>query len=134
MDALVATESKTSKRAQAHLDCCRVRIEECLRITPHGTERLDRRSEVFNEALAVVIQRGEQRKERSSRVTEAAPAPKLAASTSRELRENSMEPDPNPKKTLVMKSASSAASGSGQQRGKCILGPVLGSKHQTNNC
>ena len=57
-----------------------------------------RRSEVFNEALAEVIQRGEQRKERSSRVTEAAPAPKLAASTSRELRENSMEPDSNPKK------------------------------------
>ena len=45
-----------------------------------------------------LIQRGEQRKERSSRVTEAAPAPTLAASTSRELRENSMEPDSNPKK------------------------------------
>ena len=90
-------------------------IEARLRITPHEAERLDRRSEVVNGALAEEIQGGEQRKERSSRVTTAAPAPKFAASTSHELRENPIEHDPNPKKRLHMKSASSAAS-SRQQR------------------
>ena len=34
---------KDNKRAQAHSDRCRLRIEECLRNTPHGAERLDRR-------------------------------------------------------------------------------------------
>ena len=33
---------KDNKRAQAHSDRCRMRIEECLRTTPHGAERLDR--------------------------------------------------------------------------------------------
>ena len=37
---------KDNKRAQAHSDLCRVRIEECLRVTPQGAESLDRRSEV----------------------------------------------------------------------------------------
>ena len=75
-------QSKTTKRAEAHSDRCRVRIEECLRITPQGAEILDQRSEVINEA----------------RATAAAPAPKLAVSTSHELREYPNEPDPNPKK------------------------------------
>ena len=35
-----------AKRAQAHSDRCRMRIEERLRTTPHGAERLDRRAEV----------------------------------------------------------------------------------------
>ena len=48
---------KDGKRAQAHSDCCRVRIEECLWRTPQGTERLDRRSQVINEALAEELQR-----------------------------------------------------------------------------
>ena len=43
---------KDNKRAQAHSDRCRKRIEECFRNTPHGAERLDRRDEVINEALA----------------------------------------------------------------------------------
>ena len=43
--------------AQAHSDLCRRRIEECLRATPHGAERLDRRNEVVNEALAEEVQR-----------------------------------------------------------------------------
>ena len=30
---------KDNKRAQAHTDRCRLRIEECLRNTPHGAER-----------------------------------------------------------------------------------------------
>ena len=43
---------KDNRRAQAHPDRCRTRIEECLRTTPHVAERLDRRNEVINEALA----------------------------------------------------------------------------------
>ena len=38
---------KDHKRAQAHSDRCRTRIEEYLRTTPHGAERLDRRNEVM---------------------------------------------------------------------------------------
>ena len=60
---------KDNKRAQAHSDRCRRRIEECLRVTPHGAERLDRRNEVINEALAEEVQRGEQRKKRSDKAT-----------------------------------------------------------------
>ena len=56
---------KDNKRAQAHSDRCRKRIEECFRNTPHGAERLDRRDEVINEALAEEVRRGEQRKKRS---------------------------------------------------------------------
>ena len=79
---------------------------------------MDRRSEVINEAVAEEIQRGEERKERNRRVTTAAPVPTLAASTSHESRENPIEPDPNLKKRLLMDTASSAPSGSGQQRAK----------------
>ena len=43
---------KDNKRAQAHSDRCRERIERCLRITPQGAERLDRRNEVISDALA----------------------------------------------------------------------------------
>ena len=42
---------KDNKRSQAHSDRCRRRIEEGLRKTPHGAERLDRRDEVIHEAL-----------------------------------------------------------------------------------
>ena len=43
---------ESGQRAQARSDLCRVRIEECLKTTPEDSERLDRRSEVLNEALA----------------------------------------------------------------------------------
>ena len=66
--------------------------------------------------VAEEVRRGEQRKDSSSRGTAAAPAPKMAAS--HESRENLIEPDPNPKKRLLIQSASSAASGGGQQRVK----------------
>ena len=62
-----------------------------------------------------VVSRG---RRESSRVTTAAPVPKLAASTSHESRENSIEPDLNPKKRLLIHLASSAASGGGQHRVK----------------
>ena len=101
---------KDNKRAQAHSERRTVRVEECLRTTPQGAERLGRRSEVIIEALAAEFQRHGQRKERGSRVTTA--APHTAASASHEL-ETQIEPDSNPGKGLLMKSASSAASGSG---------------------
>ena len=64
---------KDNKRAQAHLDRCRKRIEECLRNTPHRAERLDRRDEVINKALVEEVRRGEQRKKRSDGTTAAVP-------------------------------------------------------------
>ena len=115
---------KDNKRAQAHSDRCRKRIEECLRNISHGAERLDRRDEVINEALAEEVRRGEQRKKRSDGTTAAVPetgsaAPEpMAGSAAPELREDPIEPDPNPKRRVLMKSASSTASGSGQQREK----------------
>ena len=76
---------------------------------------MDRRNEVINEAMAEEVRRGNQRKKRSGRITAAVPEAESAAP---ELRENPIEPDPNPKRRLLMKSASSTASGSGQQRRK----------------
>ena len=116
MDAQFAI--RDNKRSQAHADRCRVRIEECPRIIPHGAERLDRRNEVIFEALVEEVQRGEQRKERSDNTTAAIPEPEPAASAAQDLRESPIEPDLNPKRILHMKSASSTASGSGQQRDK----------------
>ena len=43
---------------------CRVRIEECLKTTPEGSERLDRRSEVLNEVLAKEVERNVRRREK----------------------------------------------------------------------
>ena len=54
---------RDNKRAQAHSDRCRMRIEERLRTTPHGTKRLDRRDEVINEALAEESEKGSAEKE-----------------------------------------------------------------------
>ena len=95
---------KDNMRAQAHSYRCRVRNEECLRITPQGAERLDRRSDVRNEAPAEEIQRGEERKKRSDNTAAAIPEPEPAASAARDLRESPIEPDPNPKRRLLMKS------------------------------
>ena len=62
---------RDNKRAQAHSDRCRMRIEERLRTTPQGAEGLDRRNEVINEALAEEARREEQKKE--EKVTEQQP-------------------------------------------------------------
>ena len=58
---------RSGKRAQAHSDPCFVRIEERLTMTPEGTERLDRRSEVLNEALAREVERNVRRREEAGR-------------------------------------------------------------------
>ena len=76
---------------------------------------MDRRNEVINEALAEEVRRGEQRKKRNDRATEAVPETESAAP---ETRENQIEPEANPKRRLLMKSASLTASGSGEQRQK----------------
>ena len=76
---------------------------------------MDRRSEVINEAMAEEIQRSEQRKKRSDKTAAAIPEPEPSA---RHLRERPVGPDPNPKRRLLMKSASSTAGGSGQQSAK----------------
>ena len=55
---------KDNKRAQAHSDRCRMRIEECLRTTPLGVGRLDRRKEMINEALADEVRRGAEEEEK----------------------------------------------------------------------
>ena len=101
-----------NKTAQAYSDRCRKRIEECLRNTPHGAERFDRRDEVINEALAEEVRRGEQRKKRSDRTTATVPETGYAAP---EPMAGSTAPDP---RRMFMKSASSTACGRGQQREK----------------
>ena len=53
---------RDNKRAQAHSDSCRMRIDERLRTTPHEAERLDRSNEVINEALAEEVRREEQKR------------------------------------------------------------------------
>ena len=69
----------------------------------------ERRNEVINEALAEEVRRGEQRKKISDRATVAVPETESAAP---EPRENPIEPEANPKRRLLMKSASLTASGS----------------------
>ena len=106
---------KDNKRAQAHSARCRKRIEERLRTIRHGAERLDRRSEVINEALAEEVRREEQRKKRSDRGAAAIPETKPAAPAVSEPREDPIEPDPNPMRRLIIISSSLTASGSGQR-------------------
>ena len=71
---------------------------------------------MINEALVEEVQRGEQWKKRSNETAAAILEPEPAASAARDLRESPIEPDLNPKRRLLMKSASSIASGSGQER------------------
>ena len=92
-------QSKTTKDTQNAT--YRIPIEERLRTTPHGAERKGTR--------------GEQRKQRSDKTTAGVPESESAAP---EPRENPIEPETNPKRRLLMKSASLTASGSGQQKEK----------------
>ena len=87
---------RDNKRRQGHSERCRRRIEESLRKTPHGAERLERREEVINEALAKEVRRREQRKKEANRV-ETAASGMTAESAPAGWRENPIEPDPNPK-------------------------------------
>ena len=58
---------------------------------------------MINETLAEEVRRGEQRKKRSDSATRAVPETESAAP---EPRENPIEPEANPKRRLLMKSAS----------------------------
>ena len=107
---------RDNKRAQSYSDRCRKPVEECLRTTPHGAERLDRRNEVIDEALAEEVRREEQWKKRSDRAAAEAPETEPTAAPVSEPREDPIESYPNPKRRLFMKSASLTASGSGQER------------------
>ena len=62
---------------------------------------------MINEALAEEVRREEQRKKRAAVIPETKP-PAPAVSEPRDR----IEPDPNPKRRLIMKSASPTASGS----------------------
>ena len=84
-------------------------------------ERLERRDEVINEALAEEVRRKEQRKKRNDRAAAEALETEPTAPAVSESREDPIESSPNPKRRLLMKSASLTASCSGQQReGKAI--------------
>ena len=76
---------------------------------------MDRRSEVINEALAAEARRAEQRRRRDGDATAAVPVPDSPTLAARDPKENPVEPDPDPKRRLLMKSAPSAASDSGHQ-------------------
>ena len=109
---------KDNKRAQAHSDRCRERVERCLRITPQGAERMHRRNEVINEALAEEVRRADQRKRRADDAAPKMPEPEPATLAALDPKECPVEPDPYPKGRLLMKSAPSAASHSGQHKEK----------------
>ena len=107
---------RDNKRAQAHSDRCRRRIEERLRTTLYGAERLDRRNEVINEALAEEVRREEQKRRRRDRAAAEVTETESSAPAASGPRENPIEPEANPKRMLIMKSPSTTASGSGQKR------------------
>ena len=62
-DARVAMRSDLESEHKFTQTPCRARIEECLKTTPEGAERQDRRSEVLNEALAKEVERDVRRRE-----------------------------------------------------------------------
>ena len=72
---------------------------------------MERREEVINEALAEEVRRREMRKKGTDRVATAASG-MTAESAAAGWRENPIEPDPNPKRRMLMKSASLTASSS----------------------
>ena len=99
---------RSRKRAQAHSDLRRVRIEECLKTTPEGSERLDRRREVFNEALAKEGERNVRRREEVGNTAGELAAPE-------ELKYVPTPLDSDPGKRRAMKAATAVAS-SGSSR------------------
>ena len=99
---------RSGKRAQAHSDPCRARIEECLKTTSESAERPDRRSEVLNEALAKEVERNVRRREEIGSTAGELAVPQ-------ELKDMPIPPDSDPRKRYAMKAATAAASSSGSQ-------------------
>ena len=80
---------------------------------------MHRRNEVINEeALAEEVRRADQRKRRADDAAPKMPEPEPATLVALDPRESPVEPDPYPKRRLLMKSAPSAASHSGQHKEK----------------
>ena len=79
---------------------------------------MDRRNDVINEALAEEVRRAQQRKRKDDDGAATVLVLEPATLAARDQRESPVEPDPDPKRRLIMKSAPSAASQSGQQREK----------------
>ena len=81
-----------------------------------GAERLDRRDEVINEALAEEVRREEPKRRRSDRSAAKVTEAESSAPASSGPRESPIQTDPNPKRRLIMKSASTTVSGSRQRK------------------
>ena len=79
---------------------------------------------MIDEVLAEETQRGERRKNRCDQTTAAILEPEPAAPAAQDLRESPIEPNPNPKRRLLVKSASSTGSGSGQQSAERPAGDI----------
>ena len=108
LDVRVATRSKTAQWRKPIQIVSGNHLKSAAGYLRKGDKRWDRRSELIHVALAEELQRDHQRKERDSRRTTAASAP-------HELRETRTEQDPDPKRRLYTKAASSTAGSSGQQ-------------------
>ena len=99
---------RSGKRAQAHSDPCRARIEECLRTTPHVAERPDRRSEMLNEALAKEVERNVKRREEIGNTAGELAVPQ-------ELKDMPIPPDSDLRRRRAMRAETEAASSSSSQ-------------------
>ena len=114
---------RSGKRAQALSDPCCVRIEECLKTTPQGAERLDRRSEVLNEALAKEVERNARRGEEIGNTGGELAAPQ-------ELKDMPIPPDSDPRKRRAIKAATVVAiSGSSQMEGNRAVAETPTQQH-----
>ena len=82
-----------------------------------GAIMLDRKNEVVNEALAEEVRTAAQRRRRIDDAAATVPQPGATTPAARDPKESPVEPDPDPKRRLLMKSAPSAASYSGQRQG-----------------
>ena len=89
---------------------CRVRIEERLRMTPEGAERLDRRSEVLRKALAKEVERNIRRRAETGSAAGEMAVP-------RESKDAPIPPDSDSEKRRAMNAATVDASSSGLQMG-----------------
>ena len=86
---------------------CRARIVECLKTTPEGAERVDRRSEVLNEALAKEVP---QRKLREMSEDE------QKSEVQQESKDVPIPSDSDPRKRRAIKAATATASSSCEQQ------------------
>ena len=99
---------RSGQRAQAHSDPCPVRIEERLKPTPEGAQRLDRRCEVLNEALAREVERNVRRRQETGSAAGESAVPQGS-------KDAPIPPDSDPRRRRAMKPATAVASGGSSQ-------------------